>query len=53
LGLNIVNRYVEILGGEIDFETREGHGATFRLEIPVSPAKQKGRPRLSTLEKER
>jgi len=52
LGLNIVNRYVEILGGEIDFETREGHGTTFRLEIPVSPAKQKGRLRLQSAARE-
>jgi signal transduction histidine kinase len=34
LGLNIVKRYLDIMGGSIDFESEEGEGTTFRLRIP-------------------
>ncbi len=35
LGLNIVKRYVELLGGEIQFESRLGEGTTFKFNLPV------------------
>lgn len=34
LGLNIVKRYVEILGGEISFESKHEEGTTFFVTIP-------------------
>lgn len=34
LGLTIVKRYLDILGGEIDFESEEGKGTTFKIKIP-------------------
>lgn len=37
LGLNIVKRYVEMLHGSISFDSREGEGTTFTLEIPTHP----------------
>jgi PAS domain S-box-containing protein len=36
LGLNIVHRYLELLGGSIDFESVEGKGTTFFFEVPLS-----------------
>jgi PAS domain S-box-containing protein len=35
LGLNIVKRYVDLLNGEISFESEEGKGTTFFIEIPI------------------
>jgi signal transduction histidine kinase len=35
LGLNIVRRYVELLDGKIEFESEEGKGTVFRVEIPL------------------
>ncbi|MEM1219086.1 MAG: PAS domain-containing sensor histidine kinase [Bacteroidota bacterium] len=35
LGLNIVRRYVELLGGDIAFESKMGQGTTFHLTIPI------------------
>ncbi|RMF29822.1 MAG: PAS domain S-box protein [Bacteroidetes bacterium] len=37
LGLNIVRRYVEILGGEIIFESEEGKGTRFQVTLPLNP----------------
>jgi PAS domain S-box-containing protein len=34
LGLTIVKRYLDLLGGKIDFESEEGKGTTFKLIIP-------------------
>lgn len=34
LGLNIVKRYVELLGGKIWFETELGQGTTFHITLP-------------------
>jgi len=34
LGLNIVNRYLELMNGEIAFESKENHGTTFTIKIP-------------------
>ena len=38
LGLNIVRRYVELLGGDIGFESKMGVGTTFHLNIPITNA---------------
>ncbi len=38
LGLAITHRLVELLGGEIVFESEVGSGSTFRFRIPVRPA---------------
>ncbi len=35
LGLNIVKRYLELLDGEITFESKENHGSTFTFSIPT------------------
>ncbi len=34
LGLTIVKRYVELMNGTIRFESREGEGTTFYIELP-------------------
>lgn len=36
LGLNIVRRYLDLLGGTISFESSEEKGTTFFLEIPLT-----------------
>jgi PAS domain S-box-containing protein len=36
LGLNIVKRYVELMGGNINFESDLGLGTTFRCVIPIA-----------------
>jgi len=35
LGLTIVKRYTELLGGNISFESKFGEGTTFKIEIPT------------------
>jgi signal transduction histidine kinase len=37
LGLNIVKGYIELLGGDISFESSPEEGSTFRVEIPLKP----------------
>jgi PAS domain S-box-containing protein len=34
LGLNIVKRYVDLMGGQITFESRLGEGTTFAVRLP-------------------
>jgi signal transduction histidine kinase len=36
LGLALVRRLVESLGGQISVESRLGHGATFRFTLPMA-----------------
>jgi PAS domain S-box-containing protein len=38
LGLNIVKRYMELLGGAISFESQENVGTTFYIEFPRTKA---------------
>jgi signal transduction histidine kinase/HAMP domain-containing protein len=44
LGLSLVRRLVESLGGQIAVESRLGHGATFRFTIPVAIAREVHHP---------
>jgi signal transduction histidine kinase len=36
LGLAIVRAYTDLLGGKISFESQEGQGTTFRLDLPAA-----------------
>jgi two-component system sensor histidine kinase HydH len=36
LGLAIAHNVIEAIGGEIEVESRQGHGTTFRIIIPLS-----------------
>lgn len=36
LGLNIVKRYVELLGGKISFTSEINKGTTFKVQIPIA-----------------
>lgn len=38
LGLSIVKKYVELMGGEVECNTRPGHGAAFIVKFPLHPA---------------
>jgi len=40
LGLALVRRLVEQLGGQIAVESRLGHGTTFRFTLPVAVANE-------------
>ena len=44
LGLALVRRLVESLGGQIAVESRLGHGSTFRFTIPVAVAREVQHP---------
>jgi signal transduction histidine kinase len=35
LGLTIVKRYLNLMGGDIDFSSEEGKGTTFNVNIPL------------------
>ncbi len=35
LGLNIVHKYLELLGGKITFDSEEGKGTNFKVSIPL------------------
>ncbi len=36
LGLSIVRRYLDLMGGKIEFESKEGTGSIFKVHIPIS-----------------
>jgi signal transduction histidine kinase len=40
LGLSLVHTYVQLLKGDIDFESREGVGTTFWVAVPAEVRKQ-------------
>jgi signal transduction histidine kinase len=44
LGLSLVRRLVESLGGQIAVESRLGHGTTFRFTIPIAVAREVQHP---------
>jgi NtrC-family two-component system sensor histidine kinase KinB len=44
LGLALVRRLVESLGGQIAVESRLGHGTTFRFTLPISTAAKEHHP---------
>jgi signal transduction histidine kinase len=44
LGLALVRRLVESLGGQIAVESRLGHGTTFRFTLPVAVAEDARHP---------
>ena len=35
LGLNIVKKYLDLMGGNINFESKEGQGTIFEVQIPI------------------
>lgn len=39
LGLNIIKKYMDMIGGNISFESELDKGTAFMLEIPIQPSK--------------
>ena len=50
LGLSLVKRIVDMMGGSITVTSAIGEGSTFRIELPVSPPRHQHMPHLSTAE---
>ena len=44
MGLALVRRLVESLGGQIAVESRLGHGTTFRFTLPIAAVERKAHP---------
>ena len=44
LGLALVRRLVESLGGQIAVQSRLGHGATFKFTLPIAVTKEVHHP---------
>jgi signal transduction histidine kinase len=49
LGLSIVRRIVEKLGGKVGVESQPGAGARFWFELPAAPAPTPPRPTVPPL----
>ena len=39
IGLNIAQRHLENLGGDITFKSTEDKGSTFKVKVPLQPLK--------------
>ncbi len=42
LGLHLSRRFISLLGGHIDVESRVGEGSLFRVELPLEPEPDRG-----------
>lgn len=40
LGLSIVKNIVELMGGQINLESKKGHGSTFTVDLPFTVSKE-------------
>ena len=44
LGLSITRAFIELMGGEVDVRSEQGHGSTFIIRVPVEMAEQPSEP---------